>query len=116
VHAIVLRTFGQDRVEELARHASVPVVNALTDEEHPCQILADLMTVRERRGGLKGLRYAWVGDGNNVAWSWAAAAEVLGLDLTVASPAGYSPPRAGPGRAGAHHRATPGRPCAAPTW
>ena len=92
VHAIVLRTFGQDRVEELARHASVPVVNALTDEEHPCQILADLMTVRERRGGLKGLRYAWVGDGNNVAWSWAAAAEVLGLDLTIASPAGYTLP------------------------
>ena len=91
-HAIVLRTFGQDRVEELAQHASVPVVNALTDEEHPCQILADLMTVRERRGGLKGLRYAWVGDGNNVAWSWAAAAQVLGLDLTVASPVGYTLP------------------------
>ncbi|MEZ4394552.1 MAG: ornithine carbamoyltransferase [Polyangiales bacterium] len=90
VHAIVMRTFGQDRVEELARFASVPVVNALTDEEHPCQILADLMTVREKRGGLKGLHYTWVGDGNNVARSWAEAAALLGLDLTVASPEGYA--------------------------
>lgn len=92
VHAIVMRTFGQDRVEELARFASVPVVNALTDEEHPCQILADLMTVREKRGGLKGLHYTWVGDGNNVARSWAEAAALLGLDLTVASPEGYAFP------------------------
>lgn len=92
VHLIVLRTFGQDRVEELARYASVPVINALTDEEHPCQILADLMTVRERLGGLRGLRYAWVGDGNNVARSWAAAAELLGLDLAVATPPGYELP------------------------
>lgn len=90
VHVIVMRTFGQERVEELARYASVPVVNALTDEEHPCQILADLMTVREKKGGLKGLHCAWVGDGNNVARSWAEAAVILGIDLTVATPEGYA--------------------------
>lgn len=92
VHGIVIRTFGHDRVETLARHASVPVINALTDQHHPCQILADLLTVRERLGTLKGLRYAWVGDGNNVARSWADAAAVLGLSLTLASPEGYELP------------------------
>lgn len=92
VHAIVMRTFGQERVEELARWATVPVINALTDEGHPCQILADLMTVREKRGTLKGLRYAWVGDGNNVARSWAEAAAILDLTMTLAAPAGYEPP------------------------
>lgn len=92
VHAIVMRTFGQERVEEMARWASVPVVNALTDEGHPCQILADLMTVKQRKGRLEGLRYAWVGDGNNVARSWAEAAAVLGLEMVIASPRGYEPP------------------------
>jgi ornithine carbamoyltransferase len=94
VHAIVLRTHGHDRVEALARHAAVPVINALTDDHHPCQILADLLTVRERFGRLEGLRYAWVGDGNNVARSWVEAARVLGLSLTVASPEGYELPAA----------------------
>lgn len=89
VHAIVLRTAGHDRVEALAAAASVPVINALTDDHHPCQILADLQTVRERRGALEGLRYAWIGDANNVARSWVEAAERLGLALTVASPEGY---------------------------
>lgn len=89
VHAIVLRTAGHDRIEALAAAATVPVINALTDEHHPCQILADLMTVRERRGTLDGLRYAWVGDANNVARSWVEAAGRLGLALTVASPTGY---------------------------
>ena len=92
VHAIVIRTFGHDRVQTLARHASVPVINALTDQHHPCQILADLLTVRERLGTLEGLRYAWVGDGNNVARSWADAAAVLGLHLTLASPESYELP------------------------
>ena len=92
VHGIVIRTFAHERVATLARHASVPVINALTDDHHPCQILADLLTVRERLGKLKGLRYAWVGDGNNVARSWADAAAVLGLQLTVASPEGYELP------------------------
>ena len=89
VHAIVLRTAGHDRIEALASAASVPVINALTDDHHPCQILADLLTVRERRGSLEGLRYAWIGDANNVARSWVEAADRLGLALTVASPEGY---------------------------
>ncbi len=89
VHAIVLRTAGHDRIEALAAAASVPVINALTDDHHPCQILADLMTVRERKGTLESLRYAWIGDANNVARSWVEAAERFGLALTVASPEGY---------------------------
>lgn len=94
VHGIVLRTYGHDRVATLARHATVPVINALTDEHHPCQVLADLMTVREHFGRLKGLRYAWVGDGNNVARSWAEAAALLELPLTLACPEGYELPKA----------------------
>lgn len=89
VHAIVLRTYGHHRVERMAAASSVPVINALTDDHHPCQILADLLTVRERKNTLDGLRYAWVGDANNVARSWVEAAERLGLALTVASPEGY---------------------------
>lgn len=89
VHAIVLRTTGHDRVQAMAAAASVPVINALTDDHHPCQILADLMTVRERKGALEDLRYAWIGDANNVARSWVEAAERLGLTLTIASPEGY---------------------------
>ncbi len=90
VDAIVLRTFGHDRIEALARAASVPVINALTDDHHPCQVLADLQTVQARKGSLTGLRYAWVGDGNNMARSWAQAAELLGLPLTLATPPGYA--------------------------
>ncbi|MDO9018398.1 MAG: ornithine carbamoyltransferase [Deltaproteobacteria bacterium] len=89
VHAIVLRTAAHERIEALAAAATVPVINALTDDHHPCQILADLMTVRERKGALEGLRYAWIGDANNVARSWVEAAGGLGLTLTVASPEGY---------------------------
>lgn len=89
VHAIVMRTFQQSRIEAMARAASVPVINALTDEHHPCQILADLLTVRELKGDLAALRYAWIGDGNNVARSWAEAAAILGLKLTIATPAGH---------------------------
>jgi ornithine carbamoyltransferase len=92
VRAIVCRTFEHTRIETLARFAKVPVVNALTDGHHPCQILADLQTVRELRGPLHALRYAWVGDGNNVARSWVEAARVLGLRLTLASPKGYELP------------------------
>lgn len=90
VDAIVLRTFGHTRIEALAAAASVPVVNALTDEHHPCQVLADLQTVRARRGTLQGLKYAWVGDGNNMARSWAQAAALLGFELALASPTGYA--------------------------
>ncbi|MEI8258258.1 MAG: ornithine carbamoyltransferase, partial [Deltaproteobacteria bacterium] len=91
VHAIVIRTFEDAKLVALAKAARVPVVNALTDGAHPCQILADLQTVRERKGKLQGLRYAWVGDGNNVANSWIEAATILGLELTLACPEGYDP-------------------------
>jgi ornithine carbamoyltransferase len=89
--AIVLRTFGQDRVEALARHASVPVINGLSDQHHPCQIAADLFTVLERFGTLEGLRFAWIGDGNNMANSWIEAATLFGLELALACPDGYRP-------------------------
>lgn len=87
--AIVIRTFAQATVEEIARAASVPVVNALTDEHHPCQALADLLTLRERFGRLEGLKVAFVGDFDNVATSLAEAATLCGLELVVACPPGY---------------------------
>src|SRR5687768_7195357 len=93
VDVITFRTFGQVRLLELAKAAKVPVVNALTDEAHPLQLLADLYTVRSVRGSLAGLRYAWVGDGNNMARSWIEAARLLRLDLVLACPAGYEPPQ-----------------------
>ncbi|MEZ4408498.1 MAG: ornithine carbamoyltransferase [Polyangiales bacterium] len=89
VRGIVIRTFGQEKIVALAKAAKVPVINALTDEHHPCQILADLQAVKERKGRVEGLRYAWVGDGNNVARSWAQAAQRLGLELALASPEGF---------------------------
>jgi ornithine carbamoyltransferase len=96
-HAIMLRTFGQDRADEMAHYARVPVINGLTDLLHPCQVLADLQTVVQRYGGedvgrtLRGVKYAWVGDGNNMANSWIEAAGILGLDLALACPVGYDP-------------------------
>jgi ornithine carbamoyltransferase len=90
-HGIVIRTFGQHRAEALARHAPVPVLNGLTDLFHPCQLLADLFTVWERLGEVSGARYAWIGDGNNMANSWCNAAGLLGLDLVLACPAGFDP-------------------------
>jgi ornithine carbamoyltransferase len=90
-HALVIRTFGHDRAEELARFAPVPVINGLTDLRHPCQVGADLLTVQQLRGTLAGLRYAWVGDGNNMAHSWIEAAGLLGLDLILACPDGFMP-------------------------
>jgi ornithine carbamoyltransferase len=92
-HGIMIRTFGQDRAEEMAHYASVPVINGLTDLLHPCQVLADLQTVAQLRpdGDLRGVKYAWVGDGNNMANSWIEAAGILGLDLALACPAGYEP-------------------------
>ena len=89
--AIVIRTFAQSDVEEMAAAASVPVVNALTDDHHPCQALADLLTLRERFGRLEGLRVAYVGDGNNVAHSLMEAAEPAGFELSLACPPGYLP-------------------------
>jgi ornithine carbamoyltransferase len=90
-HGLLIRTFGQDRAEALAKAAPVPVINGLTDLYHPCQLLADLMTVRELRHQLGGLRYAWIGDGNNMAHSWLNAAAVAGFDLVIACPEGYDP-------------------------
>lgn len=91
VDGLVVRTFGQEVVEELARYAAVPVINALTDLHHPCQILSDMMTVIEKKGPLQNLKIAWVGDGNNVANSWIQAAELLGFELILACPQGYDP-------------------------
>jgi ornithine carbamoyltransferase len=91
VDVIVARVFLHSDVVALAENAAVPVINALSDREHPCQILADLLTLYERRGTLKGLRVAYVGDGNNVAHSLALAAPGLGIDLRFACPDGYEP-------------------------
>ena len=90
--AIMIRTHAHARVEELAAAASVPVVNGLTDEHHPCQALADLMVLRERLGDLHGRRLAWVGDGlNNVCHSLITAAAMVGMEIVVAAPGGYEP-------------------------
>ena len=89
-HAIVMRTFGQARIEALAAAASVPVINALTDEHHPCQVATDVFTVREHFG-TTDVRYAWVGDGNNMANSWIEMAGLLGLQLALACPNGFTP-------------------------
>jgi len=96
-HGIMLRTFGHDRAEEMARYATVPVINGLTDLMHPCQVLADLQTVAQLFGApdvpraLRSVKYAWIGDGNNMANSWIEAAGILGLDLALACPPGYEP-------------------------
>jgi ornithine carbamoyltransferase len=91
VDGIMIRTFDQAEVEELARFAAVPVINGLTDLQHPCQILADLLTVREALGTWEGKVVAWVGDGNNMAHSWLDAAGVLGFEIRLACPKGYQP-------------------------
>jgi ornithine carbamoyltransferase len=91
VDAIVVRTFGQDVVEELAKYSDVPVINALTDLHHPCQVLSDLMTVLEQKGSLQTPKNTWIGDGNNMANSWIEAASVFGFPLSLACPEGFSP-------------------------
>lgn len=91
VDGLVVRTFGQEIVEELARHSTVPVINALTDQHHPCQILSDIMTIMEHKGSLDRLKIVWVGDGNNMANSWIDAAAKLGFSLTLSFPQGYEP-------------------------
>lgn len=90
-HAIVIRTFAQERCEELARWSPVPVINGLTDLLHPCQLVADLFTVYELRGDLRDVRYCYIGDGNNMANSWINTAALMGLDLVLACPEGYDP-------------------------
>ncbi|BEP15995.1 ornithine carbamoyltransferase [Acidothermaceae bacterium B102] len=91
VSAIVIRTFAQDRIEQLASASTVPVVNALTDYAHPCQALADLLTIREKKGGLAGLTLAYLGDGNNMSHSLLLAGAAAGMRVRVASPPGYEP-------------------------
>ncbi len=89
VDCIAARTFGHETVEELARYSTVPVINALSDWEHPCQALADLLTIRERKGGLRSVKLAFIGDGNNVARSLCLGAAMSGMDFRIASPRGY---------------------------
>ena len=88
---VMIRTFGQEIVEEFAQYSSVPIINGLTDLFHPCQIMADLLTVIEHKGSCVGLKFAWVGDGNNMANTWIEAAAILGFDLALACPSGYEP-------------------------
>jgi ornithine carbamoyltransferase len=89
VDAIMIRTFAHSNVEELAYHADIPIINGLTDQFHPCQALADMLTIQEHKGKLKGIKLAYVGDGNNVANSLVLAAALLGMDVRVATPEGY---------------------------
>jgi ornithine carbamoyltransferase len=91
VDGVMIRTYSQDAVEEFASYSDVPVINGLTDLFHPCQIMADLMTVIEHKGSYRDLVYCWIGDGNNMANSWINAASVFGFELRVATPAGYEP-------------------------
>ena len=91
VHGVTIRTFEHQRLLDLAKASDVPVLNALTDHSHPMQLLADLQTVRRAKRRLPGLRYAWIGDGNNMANSWLEAAGLLGLELVLACPEGYDP-------------------------
>lgn len=91
VDAIMIRTFEHEKVEELAKHAEIPVINGLTDLFHPCQALSDLLTIQETKGTLKGLKAVYVGDGNNVAHSLLIGCAKVGCDITVASPKGYEP-------------------------
>jgi ornithine carbamoyltransferase len=92
IDGLVVRTYAEESLEQLARHADIPVINGLTDLYHPCQVLSDLLTITEKKGDLRSLRIAWVGDGNNVANSWINAAAQLGLELVLACPPGYEPP------------------------
>lgn len=91
VDAIMIRAFRHETVEEFARHASIPVINGLSDLEHPCQTLADLMTIKEHKSQLAGVKVAWLGDGNNVCNSLIGGAAITGMAVSVACPAGYEP-------------------------
>jgi ornithine carbamoyltransferase len=94
VAGVVVRTYGQENLVDLAAAADVPVINALSDEEHPCQALADLLTIREKKGRLQGVRLAFVGDGNNVSASLALAGALGAMEFRIASPSGYELPPA----------------------
>jgi len=94
VDGIMIRTFAHRDVEQLAQYSNVPVINGLTDLLHPCQVLADILTMRQRFGSYEGRKVAWIGDGNNMANSWINAAYRLGFELTLACPEGYDPDQA----------------------
>ncbi|MCG3083802.1 ornithine carbamoyltransferase [Anoxybacillus sp. LAT_35] len=94
VNAIMIRTFEHEKVEELAHYATIPVINGLTDDDHPCQALADLLTIYEAKGKLQGLKLAYIGDGNNMAHALMLAAAKVGMHCAVASPKGYEPKEA----------------------
>lgn len=89
--AIMIRTFAQQEVEDLAKYGSIPVINGLTDYCHPCQVLADLMTIREKKGAFKGLKMCFIGDGNNMANSLMVGAVKMGMSFSIACPKGYEP-------------------------
>jgi ornithine carbamoyltransferase len=91
VHAIMARVYKHETVTELSENGTVPVINGLSDLEHPCQLLADLLTIREYKGKFKGLNFAWIGDGNNVCNSAMLACAITGMKMTIACPKGYEP-------------------------
>jgi ornithine carbamoyltransferase len=91
IDVLAVRTYSHDSVVEMAKNADIPIINALTDFYHPCQVLSDLMTVKEKKGAIEGLKIVWIGDGNNVAHSWIHAASILGFELVLSCPAGYGP-------------------------
>jgi len=91
VDGIIIRTYGHEIVEEMARFADIPVINGLTDTHHPCQVLSDLLTIQERFGRVTDIKVAWIGDGNNMANSWITAALRLDFELRLACPRGYEP-------------------------
>lgn len=90
---IMIRTFSQNDIENLAEYSSIPIINGLTDNEHPCQVLADLMTIREKKLTLEGLKVAYIGDGNNMCNSLIIGSLTLGMNITIANPLGYNPPK-----------------------
>ncbi len=105
VDLVMIRTYGQDKIEQFARHSRVPVINGLTNEFHPCQILADIFTYIEHRGSIAGKTVAWVGDGNNMANTWLQAAELLDFKVHVSTPGGYEVDQAVAGiRSGASYK------------
>jgi ornithine carbamoyltransferase len=94
VDAVMIRTFEHSKVETFAKYSSVPVINALTDEFHPCQLLADMQTYQEHRGSIEGKKVVWIGDGNNMCHSYINAAQQFGFELHIATPEGYEPDQA----------------------
>ena len=102
VDLVMIRTFGQDKIERFASHSRVPVINGLTNEFHPCQVLADIFTFQEYRGSIRGKKVAWVGDGNNMANTWLQAADLLGFTVHVSTPSGYEVDQSVAGVRGPH--------------